>query len=224
VLFGALLAAWVWTLGPPPGAQEALATPLSALRDRRMLAGMWLTLLPAAAFGVLDVLAPLRLDALGASGLVIGATFFLAAGVEALLTPLIGRFTDRRGAIALVRVGLLSSVVVLVLIELPGSVTGLAVAVVVATGVLGLLWVPAMGLLSGGAEHIGLEQGYAFAYFNLAWAGGFALGAAAGGGLAEATADAVPYGIAAVLYAASAVVVLAARRRADALLSRPAQP
>ena len=52
-----------------------------------MLAGMWLTALPAIAFGVLDVLAPLRLDALGASALALGLTFFAAAGVEGLVTP-----------------------------------------------------------------------------------------------------------------------------------------
>ena len=45
-----------------------------------MRIGIWLTILPAMGFGVLDVLAPLRLDELGASGLAIGATFFVAAG------------------------------------------------------------------------------------------------------------------------------------------------
>src|SRR3954451_3797958 len=54
-----------WAMGVParPGSQ-ALTTPSAALRQPLMLAGMWLTALPAAAFGVLDVLAPLRLAAL----------------------------------------------------------------------------------------------------------------------------------------------------------------
>jgi hypothetical protein len=96
--------------------------------------------------------------------------------------------------------------------------------VVVVAGVLGIVWVPSMGLLSGGAEGIGLEQGFAFAFFNLAWAAGFSVGAIAGGGLAEATADAVPYGLVAALYAASAAVVLLARPRAAALLPSRSAP
>ena len=43
------------------------------------------------------------------------------------------------------------------------------------------LWVPAMGLLAGGAERIGLDHGFAFAYFNLAWAAGFTHRRVAGG-------------------------------------------
>src|SRR4051812_9645493 len=94
VLFGIALAAWALTI-PAPGGSEVLTTPTAALRQRSMLAGMWLTALPAAAFGVLDVLAPLRLDALGATGLALGATFFAAAGVEAIIAPGAGRAADR---------------------------------------------------------------------------------------------------------------------------------
>ena len=77
VLFGVALGAWALTMPAPPGS-EVLTAPAAALRQRSMLAGMWLTALPAAAFGVLDVLAPLRLAALGAGGLALGATFFAA--------------------------------------------------------------------------------------------------------------------------------------------------
>jgi hypothetical protein len=77
--------------------------------------------------------------------------------------------------------------------------------VIAVSGLLGVLWVPAMGLLTGGAERIGLEHGFAFAYFNLAWAAGFSLGSVAGGSLAEATTDAVSYTGIAALYAISAV-------------------
>src|SRR3954466_12889441 len=105
VLFGLALGVWAWSTPAPPTG-ETLATPGEALRSRTMLAGMWLTALPAAAFGVLDVLAPLRLDALGASALALGLTFFAAAGVEAIVTPAIGRYTDRAGARTVVRGGL----------------------------------------------------------------------------------------------------------------------
>ena len=80
VAFGVALGVWAWATPARAGDDEALATPGAALRNGSMLAGMWLTALPAAAFGVLDVLAPLRLDALGASALALGVTFFAAAG------------------------------------------------------------------------------------------------------------------------------------------------
>jgi len=204
VVFGVALAVWAWVTPAPP-AGETLATPGEALRSRTMLAGMWLTALPAAAFGVLDVLAPLRLDALGASALALGLTFFAAAGVEAIVTPAVGRYTDRAGARAVVRIGLAATVAALVIVTLPSTAAGLAIVVIGVSGLLGVMWVPAMGLLTGGAERIGLDHGFAFAYFNLAWAAGFSLGAFAGGAVAESTSDAVAFAGVAVLYAISAL-------------------
>ena len=222
VAFGVALAWFAWAT-PAPRGVEALATPSSALRSRLMLAGMWLTALPAVAFGVLDVLAPLRLDALGASSLALGVTFFAAAGVEAILNPLVGRQTDRGGARAIVRAGLIAPVVALALLQLPQTALEMAVVVVLVSGLFGVLWVPAMALLTDGAERIGLDHGFAFAYFNLAWAAGFSLGSVAGGSLAEATADAVPYTAVAVLYAVSALVALVVSRGRLAQASEPAR-
>ena len=179
---------------PARGGSAVLTAPAAALRQRSMLAGMWLTALPAAAFGVLDVLAPLRLDALGASGLALGATFFAAAGVEAIIAPGAGRAADRRGALPVARVGLAIGTVALVVLQLPGSAWGLAIVVVFVAGLLGVLWVPAGLLLTAGAELIDLDDAYAYAFFNLAWAGGFTVGAAGGGAVAQVDAtDAVPY-------------------------------
>jgi predicted MFS family arabinose efflux permease len=208
VLFGIALGVWAW-MQPVRAAQgESLATPAEALRSRSMLAGMWLTALPAAAFGVLDVLAPLHLDALGASALGIALTFFAAAGVEAIVTPAVGRYTDRGGAEKVVRGALAATVAAILVVQFPSTPVGLALVVIGVSGLLGVLWVPAMGLLAGGAERIGLDQGFAFAYFNLAWAAGFTLGAFVGGSVAEATTDAVAYTGVAVLYAVSALYAL----------------
>jgi MFS transporter, DHA2 family, multidrug resistance protein len=180
-----------------------LTTPVAALRERSMLTGMWLTALPAAAFGVLDVLAPLRLDALGATSLALGATFFAAAAVEAVVSPTAGRAADRRGAIPIARVGLAIGAIALAVVNLPDSAWLLAVVVVFVAGLLGVLWVPAGLLLTAGADRIGLDTAYAFAFFNLGWAGGFTVGAAGGGALAQATGDVVPYLLLAGAYAAT---------------------
>jgi MFS family permease len=208
VVFGVGLAFWAWSQPVRVAEEETLATPVEALRNRSMLAGMWLTALPAVAFGVLDVLAPLRLDALGASALALGLTFFAAAGVEAIVTPAVGRYTDRAGARTVIRAGLAATVGGLVVVQLPGTAVGLAIVVIAVSGVLGVLWVPAMGLLAGGAERIGLDHGFAFAYFNLAWAAGFSIGSFAGGSLAEVTTDALAYTAVAALYAATALYAL----------------
>ena len=202
VLFGVALGAWAWVTPSRPVA-EVLTTPAAALRQRSMLAGMWLTALPAAAFGVIDVLAPLRLDALGATSLALGVTFFAAAGTEAIVSPTSGRAADRLGARRVLRAGLAMGFVALAVVHLPGTAWLLAVVVVLACGLLGVLWVPAGLLLTGGADRIGLDSAYAFAFFNLAWAGGFTVGAAGGGGLAQATGDVVPYLVLAGAYALS---------------------
>ena len=220
VLFGIALGIWAWTMPVHRAEGDALATPTEALRSRTMLAGMWLTALPAAAFGVLDVLAPLHLDALGASALALAATFFAAAGVEAIVTPAVGRYTDRAGARTVVRGGLAATVAGLIVLQLPDTVLALSLVVIAVSGLLGVLWVPAMGLLTGGAEKIGLDHGFAFAYFNLAWAAGFSLGAFAGGSLAEVTSDAVAYAGVAGLYAISALWALIGGRGGGTVAER----
>jgi predicted MFS family arabinose efflux permease len=204
VLFGLALGAWAWVTPSRPVA-EVLTTPTAALRERSMLVGMWLTALPAAAFGVIDVLAPLRLDALGATSLALGATFFAAAGTEAIVSPASGRAADRLGARPIARGGLAIGLVAMAVVHLPQTALLLAVVVVLVCGMLGVLWVPAGLLLTAGADRIGLDSAYAFAFFNLAWAGGFTVGAAGGGALAQATGDVVPYLLLAGAYAMSLV-------------------
>ena len=56
--------------------------------------------------GVLNVLVPLRLHELGASGVAVGAAFLVAALAEAFVSPLAGRLSDRRGRLTPLRFGL----------------------------------------------------------------------------------------------------------------------
>ncbi len=48
-------------------------------------------------FGAIEVLVPLRIDALGGGAGVIAAGFIAGAALEAVLAPLAGRFSDRDG-------------------------------------------------------------------------------------------------------------------------------
>jgi hypothetical protein len=78
---------------------------------------------------------------------------------------------------------------------------------VLASAAFGLSWAPAFALIADAAEAIGLELAWAFALMNMAWAPGQALGSAAGGALAKATSDAVPYLILSGLCAATLVAL-----------------
>ena len=188
-------------------------------RDRRLLGGMWFTALPAALFGVLNVLAPLRLSAVGAGTVAIGAVFLMSAAIEAAASPLFGRLSDRRGPLPMIRVGLACSALLAVLLPLPDVAWLVGLATALAGVTFGMAWVPASALLSAGAEEQGLHPGLAYALWNFAWAIGLTLGSAVGAPLAQATDDAVPYGLLAALCAGTLVVIR--RRRRNRLELQP---
>ena len=190
----AALLAWAGrTPAAPPDEPQPLAVLGRALRTRGILASVWFVSLPALLFGTLSVLAPLQLHALGFDALAIGATWLCAAGLEALLSPVLGHLSDRVGRLLPLRAGLAASIVVVALLPWPTSAYVLAGLVLCSGLSFGSFWTPAMSLMADAAEARGLDYGYAFALMNLAWAPGQALGAAGSGALAAATRDAVPY-------------------------------
>ena len=104
---GTLLAGWA--LRTPPAEPEGTSSPrelLAAVRDGRVAAGMWLIAMPGLLFGTIGVLAPLRLDDLGAGAALIGAAWLGAAALESGVSPIVGRVSDRRGRLFPCLVGL----------------------------------------------------------------------------------------------------------------------
>lgn len=176
-----------------PVEPQPLRALLAALRDRRLLGGFWFVVLPALLFGVLSVLAPLRLSHLGLGGLAIGAVFLCTAAVEAVNNLVIGRVSDRHGTAVPIAAGLIGSIVVAALLPWPGRAALLVPLVVLGGLAFGTFFTPGMTLLTHLSEARGLDYGYTFAFVNLAWAPGQTLGAAGGGALAHAAGDAVPY-------------------------------
>lgn len=201
------LAVWAWrTPAFPPRPRQPVRLVFQALRDPATAVAVWFVALPALFFGTLGVLGPLRLDELGWGAIAIGATWLVTAGVEGLLAPVVGRISDRRGRLVPLRAGLVGAIPVAAAIPwLPGPWT-LALFVLASGVTFGLFWAPAMSLLTDRAEALGLEHAYAFALVNMAWAPGAVVGAAAGGAVAQATGDAVPY----LALAAACVVTLGA--------------
>lgn len=155
------------------------------------LAG-WLVALPALSSSTLSVLVPLRLAELGLPQLAVAATFLVAAGGEALVSPVVGRLSDRRGRLLPVAVGLTVTAVLVAALPWPDVGWVVAAAFVLTTMALGTFWAPAMAMLSDCAEATGLQQGPALGLINLTWASGATVGAVGGGYLASRTSDAVP--------------------------------
>ncbi len=210
---GAALMVMAFVVPAPPGADpQGLRAAWPALRDQQVGTGMWLTMLAGLAFGVVDVLAPLRLSELGAVALVIGATFLASAAIEATLSPLVGRLSDRRGALLPIRLSLTAGVAVSLLAPLLAPAPLLIALLIIGLPAYGTLFPPATALLSAGAHRLGLNQGLAFGLGNLAWASGQAVAAAASGAVAQATSDVVPYTLLAGAFVAT-LVVLQARSR-----------
>ena len=175
----------------PQGLREAWP----ALRDRQVDAGLWLTMLAGLGFGVVDVLAPLRLNQLGATATVIAATFLISAALESGLSPLAGRLSDRRGALLPIRIALSAAVAVSLLIPLLPSASSLVALLIVGMPAYGALFAPATALLSAGVDRLQINQGLGFGLQNLTWACGQALGASASGNLAQFTSDFVPFAL-----------------------------
>src|SRR5205085_6399789 len=88
--------------------------------------------------------------------------------------------------------------------------------VIAAGGSFGVLFTPAFALIAEGAERTGLPQGMAFGLMNAAWASGALVGPAAGGAVAAATGDVVPFLVSAGFCATALAAVRRARLRTTA--------
>jgi MFS family permease len=201
-VLGVGLATWTLTMpGGAPSERPQLGQVASAITSRPVLTGAWLVAVAALFAGAIDVLVPLRLDVLGASGAAIGAIFLASAAAEGVTSRALGGVSDRRGRLVPIRMGLVFSGVMAMLIPLPEVVATMALALMLAVVALGFLWAPSMALLSDAAETTGLDQGFALALTSFAWAGGQVIGGSVGASIADATSDAVPYLIVAALFA-----------------------
>jgi MFS family permease len=209
-VLAALLALAALRLPAPTAAPVATERPYArALSDARVRTGAWLVLVPALVYGTIEVLAPLALDDLGASGVAIGATFLVSAAVEGVAQVAAGRATDRLGRGAPIRVGLAGTLAFLLLVPLPQTAWLLALLVALGCVLSGIVNTPAMTLLSDGVEGCGLDYGLGFAIVNLVWGGGQVVGSIGGAALAAATSDAIPY----LALAAVCAATLAGLRR-----------
>jgi len=213
-------------LVPAPHAvpPQPLRAAWPVLRDSQVSIGLWLTLLAGLSFGVVDVLAPLRLNRLGASAAVIATAFLAAAAIESGISPAAGRLSDRRGALVPIRLALAGGVAVSLLAPLLPSEYSLVALLIAGLPCFGALFAPATALLSAGAHRLRLHQGLAFGLANLAWASGQGVAALTSGALAQATSDVVPYALLAAIMLGTLATVQRRARKPSSLLRPAADP
>lgn len=194
---------------------------VAAFRGSNVLRGMVMLGGPSVAFGLMVVVAPLRMDDLGASPFLIAAAFAVGSISEAILGPLIGGYSDRVGRTAPFMAGVAvigSGVVALGAFDLLWVQAAAVVAVAFGAG---LSFTPASTLITDAATSAGINQGYASGTSNVAWGGGQMIGSAGAGLLAGLSGYLLPSLLVALLLAG---VVAVARRTIQTLPSESLAP
>jgi MFS family permease len=191
---GGAMAVWaVLEPAPAPSGEGSLLPALRMVRNPRLLTSLWFIGLSPLLFSVLAVLVPLDLNRLGWGAAAVGTVFLVSAVFEALVHPLLGRWSDRSGYRPPVFAGLLASVGILLLLTWVENPWMIGVLVVLAAGAFNATLVPGTALFSRGTEKAGMAGAVAFAITNFAWASGYAVGAPLGGFLADFQGDALSY-------------------------------
>lgn len=161
--------------------------------DTTLLVAVWLTVVPSLFFGVADLLVPLALDEAAWGAVAIAATFIVAALAEIALAPAIGAFSDRRGRLTPIRLGLILVTAVALSLALATSPYLIAVLVTGASVAVSVIYTPSTALISDCAERSQVPQGLAFGVMNSMWASGVMVGPLLGGAIAQALGDPAPY-------------------------------
>jgi MFS family permease len=206
-VFGAVMAVAVVLAGfaarlPEAGAPErqALRQVAATMLSRPVLSATAFVAVPSLMFGTVEVLVPLRINELGGGHALIAAGFIAGAGLEAVLAPIAGRYSDRVGRRMPFVVGIGICAGAMLGLGLAQTLDGVLVALILGSLGAGICFTPAMTTLSAIAESSGLHQGFSAGLSNMAWSAGQVAGALAGGGIAGAAGYAVPsLGVAALL-------------------------
>jgi MFS family permease len=181
-----------------------------------LVAGQWLVVVPGLLLGTAAVLAPLRLHDLGWDAPRIAVVYLVAASIGVVVRPLVGNWADRLGQRFAIRVLLLACVVVTVAIPLARDAWLLSVVVLVAVVTYGVMWGPAMALVSSSFERAGVGQSACFALMNLTGGLGVLVGSAAGSAIAARAGDATAYLFVAAICLATYALVAQSRTPARA--------
>jgi MFS family permease len=201
--------------------RQALREVMATMLSRPILNATAFVAVPSVMFGAIEVLVPLRIDALGGGHGVIAGGFIAGAALEAALAPIAGRASDRVGRRTPYVTGLTICAVAMIAIALAQTLGAVLAALIVTSLGAGLCFAPALTLLSDMAESSRLHQGFAAGLSNMAWAAGQVIGGIGGGVVASLTGNALPSIAIAVLLLVT--VAYAFRSLAPAVATRPAE-
>ncbi len=201
--------------------RQSLREVVTTMLSKPVRDGAAFVAVPSVMFGAIEVLVPLRIDSLGGGHGVIAAGFIVGAGLEAVLAPLAGRFSDRAGRRLPYVAGLTICAIAMIAIAVAQSLGGVLAALIVTSLGAGLCFAPALTLLSDIAEASNLHQGFAAGLSNMAWASGQVVGGIGGGVVASLTGNAIPSIAIAVLLLAT--VGYAFHSLAPPVTARPAE-
>jgi MFS family permease len=172
--------------------EQNLGEVMATLRSRPVVEAAVFVAVPSVMFGAIEVLVPLRIDALGGSHGLIAAGFIAGAGLEAMLAPVAGKMSDRVGRRLPYVIGLSICAFAMVAIAMVPSLEEVLGGLILTSLGAGLCFAPALTLISDVAEASSLHQGFAAGLSNMAWASGQVIGGIGGGVVANFTGNAAP--------------------------------
>lgn len=207
------LALAVVAVFPPEARRTASETPAWRTIARSTRSGIGavataITFGAAGALGVVELVAPLDLDArLGLSSTAIGLLFALSIAVDAPMSPIGGRWGDRRGRRGPAVAGLTILAASVALLAVFASTLGAAFALGLFGAGFSLSMAAAVPWLD---EAFGaLERGLGYGMLNLLYSAGYALGPLIAGAVLELASADLAYLVTAALLAAGAIAVVA---------------
>ena len=171
---------------------QSLREVIATLLSRPVVEAAAFVAVPSVMFGAIEVLVPLRIDALGGGHSVIAAGFIGGAALEAVLAPMAGRLSDRVGRRSPYVIGLSICAVAMVAIAVVTTLGAVLGGLILTSLGAGLCFAPALTLISDVAETSRLHQGFAAGLSNMAWASGQVVGGVGGGVVASLTGNALP--------------------------------
>lgn len=206
---GVMIGVWVYlTPAPGPDVRRPFLPMLGGMLRPNLALGMWFITISPLLFGAPVILAPLALDGAGWGAVAIGAVFLVAAAFEAVVQPLVGRWSDRVGYRPPVATGLLGATAILLFFPWAGGALAVGALVVLAAIFFNASVTPGTALFSRGAEKAGVDQALVFAATNIAWASGSALGSPLAGALADLGGDGLSYSVLAIICATTLAMVM----------------
>jgi predicted MFS family arabinose efflux permease len=189
----------------------AWQTVVRAMRTGTGGAAIAIALAGPAVLGIVELVAPLDLDArLGLSSAAIGLLFALSIAVDAPLSPLGGRWGDRRGRLGPAMTGAVTTGVSVALLAALASTAGAALALALFGAGYSLAFAAAVPWLD---EAFGeLQRGLAYGVLNVVYAAGYAIGPLVAGVLLEVGSADLAYWLTAAACGLGAVVLASASR------------